>query len=100
MVTRATAARPASWARPMRPAAALPNANMQGQVNAFNPDRTLTYGGYSVLCTATDGTIDPSRVGEGLYDFDTRVLSSWRLSVDDREPEYVASGSIDSDRWW
>jgi glycogen debranching enzyme len=36
---------------------------------------------------------------EGLYDYDTRILSRWRVTLDGRAPEPVSSCTLESDRW-
>ncbi len=58
----------------------------------------VIHGGYTVLRSSPDGQIvaDP----EGIFDFDTRILSRHRLTIDGREPTLVSSGKPESDRWW
>jgi hypothetical protein len=48
-----------------------------------------------VLCAAFDGTIngDP----DGLFDFDTRILSRFRLTIDDLAPELVSAAQPEAD---
>jgi glycogen debranching enzyme len=55
----------------------------------------VLHAGYTVLCAAVDGSIeaDPS----GLYDYDTRILSRYRLTIDDRPPELVSSARPEAD---
>jgi glycogen debranching enzyme len=58
---------------------------------------TLTFSGYTVLCSASDGSVSEGR--HGLFHRDTRVLSRYRLTVDDAVPELVADSRPESDRW-
>lgn len=55
--------------------------------------------GYTVLVTRPDGTLSGNG-REGLWDYDTRILSLYRLTIDGIEPEYVSSGVPESDRWF
>jgi glycogen debranching enzyme len=55
----------------------------------------VLHGGYTVLCTAADGSIEADPMG--LYDYDTRILSRYRLTVDDRPPELVAAARPEAD---
>ena len=57
----------------------------------------LTFHGYTVLVTDADGSICGSR--HGLFDFDTRILSKYRLLVDDEVPRCDTSAAIASDYW-
>ena len=60
--------------------------------------RQVIHSGYTVLVTRIDGTL--SGTGrEGLYDFDTRILSHHRLTVDGMSLEHVTSVVVDHDRW-
>ena len=49
----------------------------------------VLHAGYTVLCTALDGSIEADPMG--LYDYDTRILSRYRLTIDDRPPELIAA---------
>ena len=40
-----------------------------------------------------------ARAGQGLYDFDTRILSQWRLTLDGKSPEIVAQATEENDTW-
>jgi glycogen debranching enzyme len=60
--------------------------------------RQLTFHGYTVLLTNADGTID-AKDGLGLFDFDTRILSKYRLLLDGHPPNCDTSACIDSDHW-
>src|SRR5215211_3691297 len=55
----------------------------------------VLHAGYTVLCAAADGSIegDPG----GLYDYDTRILSRLRLTVDDRRPELLSAAQPEAD---
>jgi glycogen debranching enzyme len=56
--------------------------------------------GYSVACCGQDGSIDDARYArEGLFDFDTRILSRYRLLVDGEPPELVTAVRPELDRW-
>jgi hypothetical protein len=57
----------------------------------------LSFHGYTVLLTEPDGTIDGD--GLGLFDYDTRILSTYRIIVDDEAPRYCTSAAIESDDW-
>ena len=67
-------------------------------LDPFRPWHNVVYQGYTLLFTRPDGSLRDGR--DGLYDFDTRILSRYRLSLDGREPECFASGAPESDRWW
>jgi glycogen debranching enzyme len=58
--------------------------------------RRLLYADYTVLFTAPDGSI--SHDPEGLYDHDTRILSSHRLTIDGQELKFVSSAEFGADR--
>ena len=60
--------------------------------------RRLTFQGYSVLLTEPDGTITEG-TGLGLFDYDTRILSKYRVHIDDKAPRCDTSGNIESDYW-
>src|SRR5262245_30669900 len=61
-------------------------------------DRQLVFQGYTVLLTNPDGSITEGS-GLGLFDYDTRILSKYRLLVDDEPPRSDSSGNVESDRW-
>jgi glycogen debranching enzyme len=71
-----------------------------GPVRGLNPHypRHVVFGGYTVLVTRDDGGLR-GLDREGLYDFDTRILSRHRLTIDGREPTAVHGGNLSSDRW-
>jgi glycogen debranching enzyme len=60
--------------------------------------RQLTFHGYTVLLTHPDGTISAD-AGLGLFDFDTRVLSQYRLLVDAQPPQCDTAAVVESDYW-
>jgi glycogen debranching enzyme len=59
--------------------------------------RQLTFHGYTVLLTDADGSIGGGVLG--LFDYDTRILSTYRLLVDDEAPRCDTSAAIASDYW-
>ena len=61
------------------------------------PARTTLFSGYTVLCSAVDGTIDGGQ--HGLLFRDCRVLSRHHWRVGDATPELVGSTQPESDRW-
>jgi glycogen debranching enzyme len=58
---------------------------------------TAIFAGYTVLCTAADGWISSGR--HGLFHRDTRILSKYRLTIADADPDLVADSRPESDRW-
>ena len=58
----------------------------------------LTFHGYTVLLTHSDGTISAD-AGLGLFDFDTRILSRYRLLVDGQAPQCDTTAVVESDYW-
>jgi glycogen debranching enzyme len=69
-----------------------------GDIDPLRPFHHLIHGGYTVLVTRPDGSLGGAG-REGLYDYDTRILSLWRLTLDGRAPQPVSSCIIESDRW-
>jgi glycogen debranching enzyme len=61
-------------------------------------DRQLTFQGYSVLLTQPDGAIAEG-AGLGLFDYDTRILSKYRLLIDNQSPRGDTSANVESDTW-
>lgn len=61
-------------------------------------DRQLTFQGYSVLLTNPDGSITEG-AGLGLFDYDTRVLSKYRLLIDGEPPRCDTAANVESDYW-
>jgi glycogen debranching enzyme len=59
-------------------------------------DRHVVHEGYTVLLTQDSGRIGGEE--EGLFDFDTRILSQYRLTLDGEEPSPLDATS-DSNRW-
>src|SRR4051794_8802733 len=58
----------------------------------------LVHRGYTVLVTREDGSIDDERL-EGLYDYDTRILSRHVLTVGGVAPERPYATTLASDQW-
>jgi glycogen debranching enzyme len=61
-------------------------------------DRQLVFQGYTVLLTNPDGSITEGS-GLGLFDYDTRILSKYRLLIDDEPPRCDTSANVESDQW-
>jgi len=59
--------------------------------------RPLIFHGYTVLAAEADGTIGGDTLG--LYDYDTRILSKYRLLIDDQLPQCDTSAIVESDYW-
>lgn len=58
----------------------------------------VVYQGYTVLVSRQDGVLEG--VGrEGLWDYDTRILSTHRLRLAGELPRYISSGEPEPDRW-
>jgi glycogen debranching enzyme len=55
----------------------------------------IVYADYTVLCSAPDGSVDSDR--RGLFDYDTRILSRFRLTIDGELPELVGASQPESD---
>lgn len=66
---------------------------------AIDPHHSLqlTFHGYTLLVTDADGSICGG--SQGLFDFDTRILSKHRLLIDDEVPRCDTSAAIASDYW-
>jgi glycogen debranching enzyme len=58
----------------------------------------IAHEGYTVLVMRPDGTLDGVQ-REGLFDFDTRILSHYRLILDGRTPDWVGGGVIGNEQW-
>jgi glycogen debranching enzyme len=58
---------------------------------------TTLFSGYTVLCSAADGSIAATE--HGLFHRDARVLSRHRLTVGDASPRLVAASRPESDQW-
>jgi glycogen debranching enzyme len=63
----------------------------------FGRASVVLHAGYTVLCTAADGSIEKDP--HGLYDFDTRILSRHRLTLDGSIPVRVSVDRPASDLW-
>ncbi|MDF2735718.1 MAG: amylo-alpha,6-glucosidase [Chloroflexota bacterium] len=57
----------------------------------------IVFAGYTVLCTAPDGSI--SDVRHGLFHRDARLLSRYGLRIADAIPDVVSDAQPESDRW-
>jgi glycogen debranching enzyme len=55
----------------------------------------VLHAGYTVLCASPDGMIDGDPTG--LFDYDTRIISTYRLTVDGRRPELVGAARPESE---
>lgn len=58
----------------------------------------IAWHGYTVLLSNADGTITPAD-RQGLFDHDTRVLSSHQIFVEGVSPRVDSSGLLDPSRW-
>jgi glycogen debranching enzyme len=56
----------------------------------------VVHAGYTVLCSTGDGWVDGDRTG--LFDYDARILSRYRLSVGGRPPELVGHARPEAER--
>jgi len=56
----------------------------------------VAHAGYTVLCADAQGWIDGDR--SGLFDYDTRILSRYRLTVDGKVPELIGHARPESDQ--
>jgi glycogen debranching enzyme len=59
--------------------------------------RPLIFHGYTVLFTEPDGRIGGGLLG--LFDHDTRILSTYQLRIDDDDPRTDTSAAVESDYW-
>jgi glycogen debranching enzyme len=67
-------------------------------VDIRHPRLFVQHEGYTVLVCQPDGSIGGT-AEEGLFDFDTRLLSRWALRIDGAAPSFVSNGTVDSHRW-
>jgi len=58
---------------------------------------TMIFSGYTVLCSSPDGMVSDGR--HGLFHRDARVLSRYRLTIDDAVPRLVGATQPENDRW-
>ena len=75
---------------------AIPRLRPSG-VDPHHPCHLL-HSGYTVLVTREDGGIDGAS-RQGLFDFDTRVLSRHRLTIDGRAPDQPCPTVLAPDHW-
>ncbi len=66
----------------------------------LNPHGALdvVHQGYTVLVTRHDGSVEGDG-REGLWDFDTRILSRHRITLASERPRYSGSGMPEPERW-
>jgi glycogen debranching enzyme len=83
---------PQALARPDRP------YHSGANVDILHPRRFVLHEGYSVVVCRPDGTLGRD-ADEGLFDFDTRLLSWWSLHIEGQAPTFVSNGTIDGRRW-
>jgi len=76
---------------------AAPAASPTADVDPHHGQQIVSHG-YTVLLSSPDGTIAPGS-RQGLFDHDTRVLSTYELLLDGVVPSLDTSGLIDSDHW-
>ena len=60
-----------------------------------SPPSTSVHAGYTVLRTGEDGWIDGEQAG--LFDYDTRILSRYRLTIDATPPELIGQHVPEAD---
>jgi glycogen debranching enzyme len=63
-----------------------------------HPGLVLAYGGYTVLVARHDGSFE-GQDDEGLFDYDTRILSRHVLRLNGQKPTVVADATPLHDRW-
>src|SRR4029453_13662531 len=66
----------------------------------INPHRGrhIAFHGYSVLVSNADGTV-LENARHGLFDYDTRILSGYRIRIDGVAPQSDTSASVSHDFW-
>lgn len=67
-------------------------------VDLLRPGHAVVHQGYTLIAARPDGSIC-GEGREGLYDFDTRLLCRWRLTLDGRAPRPVAAWTAESERF-
>ncbi|HEX6939199.1 MAG TPA: glycogen debranching N-terminal domain-containing protein [Longimicrobiales bacterium] len=77
-------------------AAAGPDRHGAG-LNPHGP-LDVVYQGYTVLVCQRDGSIGGGG-REGLWDYDTRILSRHRILLAGEVPRFIGSGSPEAERW-
>ena len=68
------------------------------EVDPHGPDHVVVHEGYTYLLSRLDGSIGGNEQ-EGLFDFDTRLLSRYRLRIDGRAPTGTGIASAAGDTW-
>jgi glycogen debranching enzyme len=79
------------------PDGAPPRGPTGTDLDPIRPERSVAHGGYMVLVCHADGSIDGP--GTGLFDLDTRILSTYVLRLDDQRPRAVGACAALADRW-
>ncbi len=71
-----------------------------GPGTELNPHGSLdiVHQGYTVLVTRRDGMVTGAG-REGLWDYDTRILSRHRILLAGESPGYISSGTPEAERW-
>lgn len=69
-----------------------------GHLDPFDPAHRVLHQGYTVLVARPDGSVW-GEGREGLYDFDTRILSRHRLRLDGREPLLLSARALSWNQW-
>lgn len=72
-------------------------SRMTADLTTASTPTTLLHSGYTVLCCGADGSITAPE--HGLFDFDTRILSSYQLTIGGQAPALVTSEQPESDKW-
>lgn len=67
-------------------------------LDPHHPSQILVYQGYTMLVMGPDGMFS-GQGGEGLYDFDTRLLSEYWITLAGQKPHYVSSAQLESHCW-
>jgi len=60
--------------------------------------RRIAFHGYTVLVSNADGTLR-EEAGHGLFDYDTRILSGYRIRIGGVAPQSDTSASVSHDFW-
>jgi glycogen debranching enzyme len=68
------------------------------EVDPLHPHHLLIHEGYTYLLSRMDGTLS-GREDEGFYDYDTRILSWYRITLNGEEPIGVAAPTLTGERW-
>jgi glycogen debranching enzyme len=76
----------------------VPPQRSGAEVDPLFPHHLVLHSGYTYVQSRTDGSVgeDPE---EGLFDFDTRIVSYYQLTLDGEEPLGTGGPGLTSDRW-